>query len=143
MSRPGSKLVALAVQLCALLVPAPALAADQDTALGSRLARLMRSAGGFSGAYVYNATEGHAVLSRRSRRARILASNTKLFTTTTALLRFGPLARLHTRVLGEGVLAADGTFQGNLYLRGGGDPTFGSRRFVRRNRQQQNDHINH
>src|SRR5437764_8366144 len=133
MPRPGRSLLALAVVACALVTPAAALAAGQEGGLAPRLASAMRGAGRLSGAFVYNATAGHTVFSRRSRRTRVLASNTKLFTTTTALLRFGPLARLHTRVLGLGTLGSDGTFIGDLYLRGGGDPTFGSRRFVRRN----------
>ncbi|MFN2615629.1 MAG: D-alanyl-D-alanine carboxypeptidase/D-alanyl-D-alanine-endopeptidase [Thermoleophilaceae bacterium] len=133
MPRPGTILPALAVLACALLLPAQASGATQEHALASKLARAMRGAGFYSGAFVYNATDRHPVFALRSRRTRILASNTKLFTTTSALLRFGPLARLHTRVLGRGVLDPEGTFHGDLYLRGGGDPTFGSRRFVGRN----------
>ena len=112
----------------ALLAPAAAAAS-----LSSRLAGGMRPAGAFSGAYVYNATDGRPVLRWRENRARILASNTKLFTTAAALDRFGPEATLGTEVLGAGSLGADGVWHGSLYMRGGGDPTFGSRRFVRRN----------
>jgi D-alanyl-D-alanine carboxypeptidase/D-alanyl-D-alanine-endopeptidase (penicillin-binding protein 4) len=50
----------------------------------------------------------------------------KLYTTSTALLRFGPGARLRTRVLGVGSVAAGGAWHGSLFLKGGGDPTFGS-----------------
>ena len=35
-------------------------------------------------------------------------------------------------MLGDGGLDAEGVWRGDLYLRGGGDPTFGSRRFGRR-----------
>ena len=62
---------------------------------------------------------------------RILASNTKLFTTAAALARFGTEGTLGTEVLGDGELDEDGVWRGDLYLRGGGDPTFGSRRFTR------------
>jgi serine-type D-Ala-D-Ala carboxypeptidase/endopeptidase (penicillin-binding protein 4) len=113
-------------------MPAPALGAAPEAALAPKLARAMRGGGAFSGAFVYNATRRHTVFRLRSRRTRVLASNTKLFTTTTALLRFGTLTRLHTRLLGVGTLGTDGTYHGDIYLRGGGDPTFGSRRFVRR-----------
>ena len=49
----------------------------------------MRSAGAASGAYVVNADTGKAVFRYRHTRPRILASNTKLFTTAAALARFG------------------------------------------------------
>ena len=39
---------------------------------------------------------------------------------------------LQTTVLGDGVLEEDGTYRGTLYLRGAGDPTFGSSRFTTR-----------
>ena len=109
---------------------APAAA---DASLRSTLASSMRPAGSYSGAYVYNATDGKTVFRWRERRARILASNTKLFTTAAALARYGAEGTLGTEVLGTGSLSVDGVYSGNLYLRGGGDPTFGSRRFVRAN----------
>ena len=43
----------------------------------------------------------------------------------------GPTATLTTAVLGSGAIAAGGVWEGNLYLRGGGDPTFGSTAFIR------------
>ncbi len=119
-----------AVLAGAIAVLAPAAAA---ASLSSRLAGRMRPAGAFSGAYVYNVTDGRPVFRWRENGARILASNTKLFTTAAALDRFGPEGRLGTEVLGAGSLGSDGVWHGSLYLRGGGDPTFGSRRFVQDN----------
>ena len=137
--RPLKALVALAGaaalyhQAPAALAAVPARTAqDADSALGARLAGPMRAAGRFSGAYVVNTDTRRVVFRRNHTRARILASNTKLFTTSAALARFGPAARLSTEVRGDGQLDLDGTYRGNLYLVGGGDPTFGSRRFVRR-----------
>jgi serine-type D-Ala-D-Ala carboxypeptidase/endopeptidase (penicillin-binding protein 4) len=114
------------------LPSAPAAAAPGDAALGRSLAKAMRGAGSSSGAFVYNATDRDSVLRMRHRTARSLASNTKLFTSTAALAQFGTAGTLPTEVRGTGDLAADGTFTGNLYLHGGGDPTFGSSRFVKR-----------
>ena len=68
----------------------------------------------------------------RQHTPRILASNAKLFTTSAALARYGPEGTLGTEVLGTGELDTEGVFRGSLYLRGGGDPTFGSRRFTKR-----------
>ncbi len=92
----------------------------------------MRAAGAHSSAYVVNLTQGQTVFRWRETRQRILASNTKLFTTAAALARFGTEGRLGTEVLGAGQLEEDGVWRGDLYLRGGGDPTFGSRTFTSR-----------
>lgn len=82
------------------------------------------------GAYVVDLSTGHVVFSRNARTPRITASLMKLFTTSTALLRFGGDARLSTRVFATGARQGS-SWNGNLYLRGGGDPTFGSKAFVR------------
>jgi serine-type D-Ala-D-Ala carboxypeptidase/endopeptidase (penicillin-binding protein 4) len=59
------------------------------------------------------------------------ASVEKLYTTLSVLRRLGPDARLRTQVLGVGHLSRGGTWVGNLYLKGGGDPTFGDGTFQR------------
>ena len=64
-------------------------ARSSDAGLAARLAGAMRGAGAHSGAYVVNSTQGKAVFRWRERTPRILASNTKLFTTSTALVRYG------------------------------------------------------
>ncbi|HEX3392203.1 MAG TPA: D-alanyl-D-alanine carboxypeptidase/D-alanyl-D-alanine-endopeptidase, partial [Solirubrobacteraceae bacterium] len=51
-------------------------------------------------------------------------------TATTALELMGPQEQLSTSVLGVGHLDPGGRWVGNLYLHGGGDPTFGSALFV-------------
>ncbi len=127
----------LAIAGLAALAPPPAAAPARGaqsakSALEGKLAAAMRPAGPSSGAYVVNLDTRRAVFRWRHTQARILASNTKLFTTSAALARFGPAARLTTAVRGDGDLEADGTYRGNLYIVGGGDPTFGSRRFGQR-----------
>ena len=125
----------LAVPLCALvlLAPAsPALAQGSDASLRASLAASMRAAGPASGAYVRDAGDGRTLYAVRAGVPRILASNTKIFTTAAALGRLGAAETLTTRVLGSGTLGPDGTWRGDLYLRGGGDPSFGSSSFVRR-----------
>jgi D-alanyl-D-alanine carboxypeptidase/D-alanyl-D-alanine-endopeptidase (penicillin-binding protein 4) len=84
-----------------------------------------------TGAHVVDLTDGHVVYDHHGAVKRLSASVTKLYTTTTALLDLGPRARIATRVLGTG--RRDGaTWIGDLYLRGGGDFTFGTRSFARR-----------
>ena len=124
----------LALLVTCLLALLPATAAAQSGALSERLERQMRAAGPWAGAYVVNVSHGkpRVVLRWRHRTQRILASNTKLFVTTAALARFGPEGTLGTEVLGAGELDTEGVYRGSLYLRGGGDPTFGSRTFTRK-----------
>ncbi|HXO08733.1 MAG TPA: D-alanyl-D-alanine carboxypeptidase, partial [Solirubrobacteraceae bacterium] len=88
----------------------------------------MKAVGRFSGAYVVDLTNGHVLYSKNARIARLPASVEKLYTTSAALSEFGPDATLTTSVLGLGQARA-GTYTGTLYLRGGGDPTFGSATF--------------
>jgi D-alanyl-D-alanine carboxypeptidase/D-alanyl-D-alanine-endopeptidase (penicillin-binding protein 4) len=139
MARPAHTASALAAGLAVALLAAPGAEARAtakkaaEPALAGKLKRQMRQAGRFSGAYVRNLDTGQRVFGYRPNTARILASNTKLFTTSAALVRYGADGTLQTQVLGDGTLDAAGIYHGNLYLRGGGDPTFGSSRFIKRN----------
>jgi D-alanyl-D-alanine carboxypeptidase/D-alanyl-D-alanine-endopeptidase (penicillin-binding protein 4) len=114
----------------AVLAAAPATAPAADEVLINQLSRQMRASGAHSGAYVVNLSQGETVFRWRQNRSRILASNTKLFTTAAALARFGTEGTLGTEVLGAGAPDPEGVWRGDLYLRGGGDPTFGSRTFT-------------
>ena len=124
--------LATLLALTAVLATAPAAAAADD-AFVRTLTRQMRAAGAHSSAYVVNVSQGETVFSWKPNTPRILASNTKLFTTAAALARYGSDGTLGTEVVGDSELGEDGVWRGDLYLRGGGDPTFGSRRFVTRN----------
>jgi len=116
--------------LLLLLCCAPASAAS-TTALQTFLGREMHVAGPRSGAYVYDLTTHTPLFAVNSTHASPPASVEKLYTSTTALLLMGPEARLETTVLSAGGLDAEGIWHGSLYLRGGGDPTFGSGAFIR------------
>lgn len=80
---------------------------------------------------VYDQTTGRTLFSYAPNTGRLPASVEKLYTTTAALYEFGPQGQLHTRIDGVGTLSASGTWTGTLYLRGGGDPTFGDATFNR------------
>jgi D-alanyl-D-alanine carboxypeptidase/D-alanyl-D-alanine-endopeptidase (penicillin-binding protein 4) len=73
-------------------------------------------------------TAGTELYALRPTVARPPASVEKIWTTAALMLKLGPDARLHTSVLGRGVLR-HGVWHGSLYLRGGGDPTFGDQAF--------------
>lgn len=106
-------------------------AAAGTAVLQAHMAHELELAGVQSGAYVYDMTTGRPLFSERALQQRPPASVEKLYTATTALERMGPTTQLETTVLGSGRLAAGGVWKGSLYLRGGGDPTFGSESFIR------------
>ena len=136
-SRAFSGLWMLSATLLATLALGSAALAPSATAAGglaelqADLGHQMRIAGTRSSAYVYDLTAKQALFSERATALRPPASVQKLYTATTALTRFGADARLSTTVLGTGQLGPGGVWEGNLYLRGGGDPTFGSTAFIR------------
>jgi D-alanyl-D-alanine carboxypeptidase/D-alanyl-D-alanine-endopeptidase (penicillin-binding protein 4) len=90
------------------------------------LSREIASAGASSGAYVENLSTGERVFSRRARSDRIPASVEKLWTTIGAQATLGDDGTLLTAALASRRVELDGTLDGNLYLRGGGDPTLTS-----------------
>jgi D-alanyl-D-alanine carboxypeptidase/D-alanyl-D-alanine-endopeptidase (penicillin-binding protein 4) len=108
---------------------AEAAAATAQQPLTRALGADIKAAGSSSSALVLDLTTGQTLFSSRADVGRLPASVEKVYTTSTALLKFGPTATLTTWVLGVGSVAGDGTFDGTLYIKGGGDPTFGSQSF--------------
>jgi D-alanyl-D-alanine carboxypeptidase/D-alanyl-D-alanine-endopeptidase (penicillin-binding protein 4) len=124
--------VAHAAAAAAVLGAVPAFGAENHARLENRLDRAMGQASARSGAYVYDFTDREALFSRRATKRRILASNTKLFTTAAALDEFGARGTFATEVLADRLPDRNGVVRGDLYLRGGGDPSFGSNSFAER-----------
>jgi D-alanyl-D-alanine carboxypeptidase/D-alanyl-D-alanine-endopeptidase (penicillin-binding protein 4) len=114
-----------------LLAPSAASASGGLAELQADLSHQLALAGSQDGAYVYDITAKQALFSERATALRPPASVEKLYTATTVLEEMGASARLATTVLGVGHLAPGGVWEGSLYLRGGGDPTFGSTSFIR------------
>ena len=104
---------------------------DSEGQLRSILAAQMAQGPATSGAYVVNLDDGHVVFDDRGDTKRLSASVTKLYTTSTALIRLGQGTRLSTGVLGTGRRVGT-TWTGDLYLRGAGDFTFGTVAFARK-----------
>jgi D-alanyl-D-alanine carboxypeptidase/D-alanyl-D-alanine-endopeptidase (penicillin-binding protein 4) len=90
---------------------------------------LHQGGGSASGLLVVEAESGNVVCASAPGRQRSLASNMKLFTTSTALSRLGPETRIPTKVFRDGKVDANGVLHGSLYLQGGGDPTLGTPSF--------------
>jgi serine-type D-Ala-D-Ala carboxypeptidase/endopeptidase (penicillin-binding protein 4) len=104
-------------------------ARSPQAALTSTLSQRIRQAGGASGGYVLDLTTGRSLFATAPDVGRLPASVEKLYTTSTALLHYGPNGTLTTSVFGQGTLDSRGRWRGTLYLKGGGDPTFGSASF--------------
>lgn len=66
------------------------------------------------------------IAEHRSKKVLSPASSLKLFTTYTALKTLGKDFRFKTVIAYTGKLLADGTLEGDIIIKGGGDPTLGS-----------------
>ena len=99
-----------------------------EVRLQAALSKSMAAAGAQSGALVYDLDADNELYGLRPTIKRPPASVEKLWTTAALMLKLGPKARLRTMLLGTGSLR-HGVWHGNLYLRGGGDPTFGDPTF--------------
>ncbi len=94
--------------------------------------RLVHGGGSSSGLLVIDGETGKVVCARTPGRPRPLASNMKLFTTSTALARLGAESRIATLLKTDGGIDRNGVLHGSLYLVGAGDPTLGTPSFYRR-----------
>ena len=111
----------------------PPMPAAEVAHLQRVMARAMKPLGGHSSAYAVDLANGEVLFDDDALIPRNPASVEKLYTLTTALVRFGLDGTLQTSIYGEGTLEPGGLFVGNLYLRGGGDPTFGDAAFDKLN----------
>ena len=82
----------------------------------------------FWGALVIDLATGDTLYARGARKNFIPASNQKLFSTAAALDGLGPDFRYTTTLYLDGTVR-DSVLEGNLIVRGSGDPTIGDRSF--------------
>jgi D-alanyl-D-alanine carboxypeptidase/D-alanyl-D-alanine-endopeptidase (penicillin-binding protein 4) len=75
------------------------------------------------GLAIHNITKDEALYQHHHQQAFVPASNMKLWTTIAALELLGSEYRFKTELLTDGRLTPDGTLQGNLLIKGYGDPT--------------------
>lgn len=90
---------------------------------------LKAGGGASSGLMVMDAETEEVVCASNAEAPLPLASNTKLFTTSTALAKIGPTTTIPTKVMTDGTVNAEGVLEGSIYLQGGGDPTLGTPAF--------------
>jgi D-alanyl-D-alanine carboxypeptidase/D-alanyl-D-alanine-endopeptidase (penicillin-binding protein 4) len=84
-----------------------------------------RHMGAYAGAYAVDLGTGRVLYARNADRTLAPASNEKLLTTASALVRLGQDTTLDTvvRAAPDAVLQPDGTLEGDLILVGAGDPS--------------------
>lgn len=100
---------------------AEALASDLSSALSQHTRR------GQWGVMVISLSRGDTLFESNPDAMMQPASTMKMYTSVLALDRFGPDYHFRTPVLRDGQVGADGVLQGNLYLRGDGDPSLSPR----------------
>src|SRR4051812_6486953 len=113
----------VAAALAALVLPAAAGAVQSD--LVPRLDRALavpHVRASSSAAFAVDLATGEAIYSHNASLPLLPASNEKLAVTYAALTALGPSFRIETDVLGSGEQAGT-TWQGDLVLKGYGDPT--------------------
>ncbi|MFD9973327.1 D-alanyl-D-alanine carboxypeptidase/D-alanyl-D-alanine-endopeptidase [Streptomyces sp. NPDC059017] len=104
---------------------APAGAGPSDTGLKGAIDAILadsRMDGGAASVVVADATTGERLYERDAGDRLMPASNTKLATSAAAMALLGPGYRFRTEVLSAGRRHGS-VLHGDLYLRGGGDPT--------------------
>jgi serine-type D-Ala-D-Ala carboxypeptidase/endopeptidase (penicillin-binding protein 4) len=110
----------------------PAAQAGSGDAFQQQLARALHArhvSPAQTGAVVLDLATGRTLFAQNSGRALRPASNEKLATTYAALSALGPAFRIETDVLGEGEQNGT-TWQGNLVLKGYGDPALTTTKLV-------------
>lgn len=98
-----------------------ALASDLSAALTQHTRR------GQWGVMVISLSRGDTLFESNADAMMQPASTMKMYTSVLALDEFGPEHRFTTSALRDGQVGPDGVLQGNLYLRGGGDPSLSPR----------------
>lgn len=88
---------------------------------------LERTRSGQWGVMITSVSRGDTLFSRNPGLELRPASTMKLFTTGLAFDRFGPDYQFSTDVLRDGPVTSDGTLQGNIIVRGDGDPSLSGR----------------
>ncbi|HEY2293400.1 MAG TPA: D-alanyl-D-alanine carboxypeptidase/D-alanyl-D-alanine-endopeptidase [Thermoanaerobaculia bacterium] len=113
--------------LVLLLAPALAAAAPLDQALAAEVARTAAATRAL-GVNIVELDTGETVFSHNPDEPRVIASNSKLFTTATALDTLGPGYFFETRLVMRGAVSQS-SLHGDLGVIGAGDPQISGREY--------------
>ncbi|HZQ92006.1 MAG TPA: D-alanyl-D-alanine carboxypeptidase/D-alanyl-D-alanine-endopeptidase [Terriglobales bacterium] len=120
----------LLIALIAQPLPAANKKKDSKSTLGARIDKILDQTDvsrGFWGIEVVSLNSGATLYSRNADKLFTPASNTKLFTTATAMALIGPDYRFRTTVETTGAIDKYGRLNGDLILVGRGDPNLSGR----------------
>src|SRR3954468_15795294 len=124
---PSLQPVAALSLLLSLVSGLPAAGATLEQALAAEVARTVAASGAL-GVNIVEIDTGETVFSSRPDELRVIASNSKLFTTAAALDALGTGYFFETRLVMRGAVH-DGVLSGDLGVIGGGDPHISGRDF--------------
>jgi serine-type D-Ala-D-Ala carboxypeptidase/endopeptidase (penicillin-binding protein 4) len=122
------RLIRLALLLVAVIlmrVPTQSQPAPPDPILAGAIDAALAVPGlqtGFQGIVIQSLRDNSVLYTRNPDQVFLPASNNKLLTSGAALELLGPNYVYHTRLYRTGTVTADGTLEGDLFLRGAGDP---------------------
>jgi D-alanyl-D-alanine carboxypeptidase/D-alanyl-D-alanine-endopeptidase (penicillin-binding protein 4) len=110
-------------------VPAASATAPRSVAqLAADMASIAgRVRSGKFGIMAVSLTRGDTLYQSNAGTPLMPASTMKMLTSAVAFEQFGPQYQFSTDVLYDGTLGSDGTINGNVYLRGDGDPSLSGR----------------
>lgn len=121
-------MVRTAALVLAVLVSSFTALSPQDAKLASRIDQIISADGAesaFWGIYVQDLVTGDILYRQNANKTFIPASNQKVLVSATALDALGSSYRYRTALYFDGRVRGD-VLEGDLILRGSGDPTFGS-----------------
>lgn len=125
------RIASLSILLLTLhLLFAPGLVSAEtavERAVGAEVAQALRDTASL-GVHIVDLDTGETVYAYNPDQPRVIASNSKLFTTAAALDALGPGYFFETRLLMRGSVTGD-TLQGDLGVVGSGDPQISGREF--------------
>ncbi|MCQ4574031.1 MAG: D-alanyl-D-alanine carboxypeptidase/D-alanyl-D-alanine-endopeptidase [Candidatus Brocadiales bacterium] len=132
--RAAFRLLKLVLASCLVLIALEArlCAGPDDGTLGKKIKHVLTSSssslkGASVGICVVSLPGEKELYSLNSDRLFIVASNMKLLTTAAALEYLGPEYRFVTTVYGRGDVSEGGVLNGDLIIKGGGDPNISGR----------------
>lgn len=85
---------------------------------------------------VFDLDADSAIAEYNPKTSLVPASTMKLVTTASALVRLGSYKSFKTTLQHDGYIDSNGILHGNIYIKGGGDPTLGSKYFLKKGTNQ-------
>ncbi len=85
--------------------------------------------GTYVGISIFSVSRNKSLYKSNSNKQFVVASNMKLFTTATALVYLGAGFEYKTEILYNGVISPDGKLDGDIIIKGSGDPNISGRFF--------------